>query len=668
MKFNHLNIPTHWQNYWTRFPEGHTILEALISWVSQVDEMVDNQNELNETVETYGNRLDDFIGKFDTNLQTTVSNTLEDWQNSGFLNMIINETLDTKYHEMDNRLSAQMAQTVKHGENESITKSMLSQEIKEDLAGGEIDFNLNTSEIEDGAVTKEKINKFLPSTSIIPSQSLDNTLQVGDGVSTPFERNKNNSFVLSNPINCNVGETWTIEYGDPTSVAYLYDSSDTPLMVIKTTTSNSDSPFKFTIPDIEGVHHFRVNIRKSKQTIEDYIVVKGDNINVAKKKKLEWLEVGKDNLDFTPHEFIDLFNFYDKNMLVKSETIAGVLQSGKGTDDDPFSRVGSSSFELSNPVACETGQTWSITSADPAYPVYFYNATDEPIDFIQVTPNKEPYTFTVPAINGLHHFRVNIRTSEIPIDNYVIVNSNRVDRLGGELDWLEVTRENLTFNIDGSGIDKRNKKIVTFGNSRTWYDGKKYGAGTKEAGVKVKGYQTYIREQLGMEVINVGVSGSRIDQTVDLIKGYSFTGDEYAVSLMHGTNNFNAVAGGEPGYSLGTVDHTKSGGYDVMSYAGGLQEFVEWVSINKPSLKMYLMTDAWCFKGGYGGMEREYSDIMREVAELYHYPFLDLYHMCGFNENNMEEYFVDTGSNLFHENTKGYERISEIIVPFIANH
>ena len=171
-----------------------------------------------------------------------------------------------------------------------------------------------------------------------------------------------------------------------------------------------------------------------------------------------------------------------------------------------------------------------------------------------------------------------------------------------------------------------------------------------------------------MEVTNVGVSGSRIDQTVDLIKDYSFTGDEYAISLMHGTNNFNAVASCETGYSLGTVDHTKSGGYDVMSYAGGLQEFVEWVSINKPDLKMYLMTDAWCYKGGHGGMEREYSDIMREVAELYHYPFLDLYHMCGFNENNMDDYFVDTGANLFHEGTKGYERISEIIVPFIANH
>lgn len=44
MKFNHLNVPEHWQHYWSRYPEGYTILEALISWVSQVDDMVDNLN------------------------------------------------------------------------------------------------------------------------------------------------------------------------------------------------------------------------------------------------------------------------------------------------------------------------------------------------------------------------------------------------------------------------------------------------------------------------------------------------------------------------------------------------------------------------------------------------------------------------------------------------
>lgn len=104
MKFEHLNVPTHWRNYWTRYPEGHTILEALISWVSQVDAMVDDQNklhdnveqfqnEINANVEQFRNEIDDFIGRFDERLQTEVSNTLSEWQSSGFLDVIISEAL-----------------------------------------------------------------------------------------------------------------------------------------------------------------------------------------------------------------------------------------------------------------------------------------------------------------------------------------------------------------------------------------------------------------------------------------------------------------------------------------------------------------------------------------------------------------------------------------------
>lgn len=111
MKFNHLNVPDQWQHYWTRYPEGYTILEAIISWVSQVDDMVDNQNNLNEKVEQFRNEIDDFVSRFDERLQDEVNKTLSDWQTSGFLDIVINEAIDTKYHEMDNRITAQLAKT-----------------------------------------------------------------------------------------------------------------------------------------------------------------------------------------------------------------------------------------------------------------------------------------------------------------------------------------------------------------------------------------------------------------------------------------------------------------------------------------------------------------------------------------------------------------------------
>lgn len=121
-KFKHLNIPSHWRQYWTQYPEGYTILEALINWVGQVDDMVDSYNQLtdhvdnfkeatNNTVDGFREELSEFLEQFDSELQTTVTDTLIEWQASGFLDVVIDQALETKYHEMDERLTAGLAET-----------------------------------------------------------------------------------------------------------------------------------------------------------------------------------------------------------------------------------------------------------------------------------------------------------------------------------------------------------------------------------------------------------------------------------------------------------------------------------------------------------------------------------------------------------------------------
>jgi len=119
-KFNHLNIPDQWNTYWSKYPQGYTILEALINWVGQVDSMVDNQNQLNDnvvsykndinnTITDYRNELDAFVLQFDAELQETVSETLTAWQLSGYLEVIISAALQTQIDEVDDRLSTQLA-------------------------------------------------------------------------------------------------------------------------------------------------------------------------------------------------------------------------------------------------------------------------------------------------------------------------------------------------------------------------------------------------------------------------------------------------------------------------------------------------------------------------------------------------------------------------------
>ncbi len=68
-KFKHLLIPETWEQYWTRYPQGYTIMEALINWVSQVNELSDNVNDWNEY-------LDEFVATWDKDLQTQVVSLL----------------------------------------------------------------------------------------------------------------------------------------------------------------------------------------------------------------------------------------------------------------------------------------------------------------------------------------------------------------------------------------------------------------------------------------------------------------------------------------------------------------------------------------------------------------------------------------------------------------
>lgn len=83
-EFKHIKIPEQWRPYWDTYPEGYTIMEALIDWVSQVNRMVDNINDWNKY-------LAEFVEKFEADLQGTVADYLIKWYEDGTLAKIINE-------------------------------------------------------------------------------------------------------------------------------------------------------------------------------------------------------------------------------------------------------------------------------------------------------------------------------------------------------------------------------------------------------------------------------------------------------------------------------------------------------------------------------------------------------------------------------------------------
>lgn len=85
-QFRHLDVPETWRQYWSKYPEGYTILEALINWVSQVDDMADNVNNWNEY-------LKDFVENIDKRLQPIAEEILREMAEDGTLEQIINQTI-----------------------------------------------------------------------------------------------------------------------------------------------------------------------------------------------------------------------------------------------------------------------------------------------------------------------------------------------------------------------------------------------------------------------------------------------------------------------------------------------------------------------------------------------------------------------------------------------
>jgi lysophospholipase L1-like esterase len=275
------------------------------------------------------------------------------------------------------------------------------------------------------------------------------------------------------------------------------------------------------------------------------------------------------------------------------------------------------------------------------------------------------WVFTVPA--GVTYVRLNLRTSLL--NTWMMVEGttypSEYKPYGASVKWL-----NLDFKINKalenviSPSKWTGKTIVTFGDSITWYDGQPYNANTKEPGIIVKGYQSYMREQLGANVINQGKSGYTTSQIKIVIQGYDFTGVD-AVTILAGTNDFRDIATKVFG-DIQPIGST----FDTSTYVGAYQQSIEHILGQNPEIKIYLFTQVKAWKDDYGLMPETYPQVVKDLGKLYSLSVCDLYYESGINDLTKGVYMVDGDSVAydFHPSTKGYERMANIIVPFLENH
>lgn len=330
---------------------------------------------------------------------------------------------------------------------------------------------------------------------------------------------------------------------------------------------------------------------------------------------------------------------------------AEVTSSGSAISD--FTPVEPNETYIVNEKLQQSG--WSYDAS--------YNAI-API-FPYLEPAETPFAFTTPSNAAYIKFNVqwgsHNATSTGYIDSFMLVK-------GGTLPEQYLAygeTQTLVSYVPGlSNIDSplKGKQIITNGDSITWYDGKTYLSGTLEAGNLVRGYQTHIAERTGAIVTNKGVSGDTMQQIAEDILVTDYLGYDIA-TIFGGMNNYRDSQEGDLGAILpigSTFDKTK--------FTGALQASIEHILTSNQDIDLRLITPqkGWYTDNSHQPMTTAIPDRILEIGELYGLSVCDLYRNSGINQLTGSIYIVDNSAVWrFHPSTKGYERIADILIPFL---
>lgn len=92
-KYDHIDAPYQFKEFWSKYPHGYTIYEALLDWVSQVNDLLDSNATLEQNILTIRGELDSFLATVPDQLQTIANDLLEGWLTDGTFADLINEVL-----------------------------------------------------------------------------------------------------------------------------------------------------------------------------------------------------------------------------------------------------------------------------------------------------------------------------------------------------------------------------------------------------------------------------------------------------------------------------------------------------------------------------------------------------------------------------------------------
>ncbi len=217
-------------------------------------------------------------------------------------------------------------------------------------------------------------------------------------------------------------------------------------------------------------------------------------------------------------------------------------------------------------------------------------------------------------------------------------------------------------------MELKNKKILFLGDSIT--------AGYGTSGIEHR-FTTLLSKRYGAVCVNYGISGTRIARQEKPSEkpehDLDFPG---RVDGMEKEADIGCVFGGTNDFGHGDAPIGKMSDRTVFTFYGALHILYSGLIERYPAALIFVITPLHRLgednPRGNGSKEkdaatlREYVDIIRNVAEYYSLPVLDLYAMSGLQPavGTIREKYIPDG---LHPNDEGHRVIADRIGGFLSS-
>lgn len=556
------------------------------------------------------------------------------------------ESITTLKNEIKNKPSTNDVRYVK----DSITMADLSNDVKEAMTGGSVAVvgknAIGNENIKSQAITPFNLVGAKP-LNLFKNYTLNKIADSNTGELVLLSSCAVSDFI---PVNSEI--KISVSWNLIDNFIAMYDSNYNFLGMLKGKTSSKiytlNSNTKF----------IRVNVAKTE--IENFSIIQGESENVSNglkdKTSIKWLKVENQNLNGANITSLDEVVKIKPNLFnINTITNDFVVNINDG------SLVSLSRHFVTDYIPVEQGKEYVI------YPSNLQNLFalyDENKNFIGgykgsnwTSDEKTEIVITDKIItNG--YIRVNCSINDkaiLIIEENKKVSSNLKDKTPIRIDGLKIDFKNVENVVYDNPLNiLKGKKVQLFGDSITYWDKKPY---WNDSNYIIKGYPSYIEEQLKCTIINNGKPGATLAKSTnsiyEIFRGVDLS-NTFAAIITGGTNDLGQ------NIEIGEIGNRNDTSFNVNTYVGALREMIHRAYEQNPFIKLFLLAPIQCNTRDI----RLYSEAMEKVAKMYGIPCIRLDEKVQINKANISKLTFD-GT---HPNNEGYEIMGDVICNFLTNY